>query len=512
MTLLSLDHLYTFKAALCHFAVTRSLPGNHFRLEDAVDELRRYVLSAAGGRRRLLKSTLVQAYDWLGPVNDSALVEVMKMYSRAYGGATEMGVEDDLVKIHLNQAPEVTASKALAAVDAELRMVGPAPELPARFTARLTRMQSVATVTASSTATTVSPPATPKSQSAADSPDSASTPASQQSQQLLPPMSNRNWVVEDYTPWADEGTVSLSESPLAESPMIAPVTKEEKVDTTVEELNVILEAKDGDGGKTPVAPKESAQRHGKISTTPLLNIPPPPSAPPPVPPHQTTSASRVTPRASLPSLRVQTSFATVPKPIAIPPRRKTTLAPIPSSEERICRQEALEDLAIRPSAIGKGLRIEIAIPVSDFDFDFDFDDDDEDDVDDADDDDDDDDAESVLTEFEDGDVTARSPVAKTPGGSFWPGIDEILGGGSSSNTTTTTNSRPRGGGDDSHHHHKWHSSSSLLRVQTPAGGGEAPGPMTPNGYDDISPITRGEWGFLMVGETFRTKTAAVSCV
>lgn len=26
------------------------------------------------------------------------------------------------------------------------------------------------------------------------------------------------------------------------------------------------------------------------------------------------------------------------------------------------------------------------------------------------------------------------------------------------------------------------------------------GPMTPNGYDDISPITRGEWGFLMFGQ------------
>ena len=29
------------------------------------------------------------------------------------------------------------------------------------------------------------------------------------------------------------------------------------------------------------------------------------------------------------------------------------------------------------------------------------------------------------------------------------------------------------------------------------------GPVTPNGYDDISPITRGEWGFLMVGDTFK---------
>jgi len=32
------------------------------------------------------------------------------------------------------------------------------------------------------------------------------------------------------------------------------------------------------------------------------------------------------------------------------------------------------------------------------------------------------------------------------------------------------------------------------------------GPMTPNGYDDISPITRGEWGFLMAA---KPKTARV---
>ncbi|PKS12675.1 hypothetical protein jhhlp_000883 [Lomentospora prolificans] len=35
------------------------------------------------------------------------------------------------------------------------------------------------------------------------------------------------------------------------------------------------------------------------------------------------------------------------------------------------------------------------------------------------------------------------------------------------------------------------------------------GPMTPNGYDDISPTTRGEWGFLFSDASFRIKTAAV---
>ncbi|KAL6414797.1 hypothetical protein AUP68_01330 [Ilyonectria robusta] len=36
------------------------------------------------------------------------------------------------------------------------------------------------------------------------------------------------------------------------------------------------------------------------------------------------------------------------------------------------------------------------------------------------------------------------------------------------------------------------------------------GPTTPNGYDDISPTTRGEWGFLMVDDAFQGgRTVAV---
>ncbi|OTB20319.1 hypothetical protein K445DRAFT_51468, partial [Daldinia sp. EC12] len=36
------------------------------------------------------------------------------------------------------------------------------------------------------------------------------------------------------------------------------------------------------------------------------------------------------------------------------------------------------------------------------------------------------------------------------------------------------------------------------------------GPLTPNGYDDISPVTRGEWGFLFKGEGWQQgRTAAV---
>jgi hypothetical protein len=53
--------------------------------------------------------------------------------------------------------------------------------------------------------------------------------------------------------------------------------------------------------------------------------------------------------------------------------------------------------------------------------------------------------------------------------------------------------------------------AEVLHDQALAGGRSPMGPMTPNGYDDISPITRGEWGFLMVdgGVKQGMKTAAV---
>ena len=50
------------------------------------------------------------------------------------------------------------------------------------------------------------------------------------------------------------------------------------------------------------------------------------------------------------------------------------------------------------------------------------------------------------------------------------------------------------------------SAGVLSPARSPAG----LGPMTPNGYEDISPTTRGEWGFLLVDSAFQgTKTAAI---
>ncbi|KAF9874051.1 hypothetical protein CkaCkLH20_08423 [Colletotrichum karsti] len=84
LTLVSLDRLYTFKAALSCYSRSNA----PLRLEDAVDELRRLVLSRAG--KKVSKSDLLRSYDWLS-VSDAALSEVDKMYRRAYGGPDRVG-------------------------------------------------------------------------------------------------------------------------------------------------------------------------------------------------------------------------------------------------------------------------------------------------------------------------------------------------------------------------------------------------------------------------------------
>ncbi|KAI0187693.1 hypothetical protein EV127DRAFT_343987 [Xylaria flabelliformis] len=80
LTLLGLDRLYSFKAALSAYA--------NSRLEDAVDCLRRLVLSNGG--RSVVKADLYRSFDWMG-VNPTALLDVERMYRRAYGGPERRG-------------------------------------------------------------------------------------------------------------------------------------------------------------------------------------------------------------------------------------------------------------------------------------------------------------------------------------------------------------------------------------------------------------------------------------
>ncbi|ROT35981.1 hypothetical protein SODALDRAFT_320450 [Sodiomyces alkalinus F11] len=86
LTLVSLDRLYTFKAALASYSRTGWPP----RLEDAVDELRRLVLVR---RRATSRAELLRSYDGLR-VSAHALAEVDRMYRRAYGGPEQTGAVD----------------------------------------------------------------------------------------------------------------------------------------------------------------------------------------------------------------------------------------------------------------------------------------------------------------------------------------------------------------------------------------------------------------------------------
>jgi hypothetical protein len=84
LTLLSLDHIYTFKCHLHTYSRTLS-PSD---LTQAVDELRRLVLAQNG--QRTTKGYLMRAYEWLG-VSLSALVDVNEGYKTAYGGPKRYG-------------------------------------------------------------------------------------------------------------------------------------------------------------------------------------------------------------------------------------------------------------------------------------------------------------------------------------------------------------------------------------------------------------------------------------
>ncbi|KAG5931193.1 hypothetical protein E4U53_001895 [Claviceps sorghi] len=97
ITILSLDRLYSLKAALASYARTKAPP----RLEDAVDELRRYVLATHGAK--VTRSDLCRAYDWLN-VGPGAVADLDAMYRRAYGGPDQVGAIAGLEHDHPGEA------------------------------------------------------------------------------------------------------------------------------------------------------------------------------------------------------------------------------------------------------------------------------------------------------------------------------------------------------------------------------------------------------------------------
>lgn len=106
LSLISFDRLYSLKAALSSYSKTSS----PLRLEDAVDELRRYVLASG---EKVSKMHLLRSYDWLN-VSHSALADLDRMYRRAYGGVEMQGGIDGM---YFAPVPEAAASSSVWSSD-----------------------------------------------------------------------------------------------------------------------------------------------------------------------------------------------------------------------------------------------------------------------------------------------------------------------------------------------------------------------------------------------------------
>lgn len=409
LTLLSLDHLYTFRTALQAYARTRATA----RLEDAVDELRRLFL--ANGRRALRKSTLLGAYRWLDPLNDAALADICRMYERAYGGIErESGVENDVdptpgwplpERQRISVLTEQTMTKGARMSVRRSRQTETAPSPQRREPAIQTQIADLAN--ALDKEILLSGDLLPEDQSELD----------------------------EIEAWYREIQQQQNDMPS---------------ETTIE-----------------IHPLRS---HPAENIPAVVEILTPPSSPPPPPPTSATYRNRPWHQPEEPTLSEM--LRTTPKLRPAPPGRSLALK-LQTTFEKPARgsgsggkKQILKPVATKPQA---QTTTEPAI-------------------------------EPVQEEGEDEEeeeLTARPHSAvKSFANARWTTSNGGANGGMSIDELML-HGGPAGG-------ESGRESGSHLQVQPQ--GDDRVGPMTPNGYDDISPITRGEWGFLMFG---KGKTAGI---
>ncbi|KAK4456145.1 hypothetical protein QBC34DRAFT_10663 [Podospora aff. communis PSN243] len=388
LTVLSLDHLYTFRTSLQSYARTQS----PCRLEDAVDGLRRLIL--ANGRRKLLKSTLLTSYRWLDPVSETALADVCRMYQRAYGGAEgENGVVND---------------------------VDPVPAWP------LPNFE-------------VLPPPPPP-------------PEATESRKPRP-----SWI---------ERREDASKTPPPQLPSLDTTPKQSRIShnrwAAVEEKEVFggLMSLELDDEDLEIDAIEAWYRDVQLPHVEIHVEPTPPVTEVEV----LEEALQVTPKlaASPPrrnmALRLQTTFEK-PKAIALAPASKITQA-----NPGILRPQPSKPLSLQQEQ-------QQIIPLA-----------------------------SNTAEDDDEDLTARpvSAIISQPAAGWSSmSIDSMI-----LNTPNTATE-----GSSSRNTFGIHGLISPISPTSPQQ--QRLGPLTPNGYDDISPITRNEWGFVTRA---LPKTAAVGCV
>ncbi|KAK4157922.1 hypothetical protein C8A00DRAFT_11254 [Chaetomidium leptoderma] len=420
LTLLSLDHLYTFRTALQAYARTRA-PG---RLEDAVDELRRLFL--ANCRRALRKSALLAAYRWLDPLHDAALADVCRMYERAYGGIErESGVEND---------------------------VDPVPAWPLAESD-----QDSGDMEQSLAGRVAMPSPLHRDVEASTSPQHRPVPRAE-------------------TPVLDLTDALDKEMLLCNAEI--DLDDQSELDAIEAWYREIQTQND-----MPTVPIHPLRSHPAAAPAVVEILPPPPSPPPPPPPPPTSSPSQRRPwpqpsetaelsemRRTTPKLRpapqgrclalkLQTTFD---KPVVASKQRSTSkpLKPQPLTakagadqeqnqepkQEEVVEEEEEEELTARPH--------------------------------------------SAIKSFANARWTAAADSNNINGGGGSISIDEMLMHGGSARPAPPL---PHHGDSDEYR------GRGGQPLQSPVVD-ERVGPMTPNGYDDISPITRGEWGFLMFGK------------
>jgi hypothetical protein len=407
------------------------------RLEDAVDELRRLFL--ANCRRALRKSALLAAYRWLDPINDDALADVCRMYERAYGGIErESGVEND---------------------------VDPAPAWPFVEGDLEQSLEKETTVTQKP-----KPP-----------------------HRAAPPPPRPEIPIHDLT-YAIDKEILLSTADLD-------LTPDDASDLSAIEAWYRDIQLQNDLPQEPtvvdIHPLRSHPATTTTTTTTTTPTPqsavqtlPPPLSPPPPPPTSATYRNRPwAPQTTEPSLLEMRR--TTPKLRPAPPRRA---APGLKLQTSFGGKKTTTQLQQQPATVQShpptGGQVGREMPVEQ-----------------------EGDEKDGEEEEEEEELTARPHSAiKSFANARWTSAGGGVGNGISIDEML------HGGNGDGHHHHgdsdggvggsggennTWGTGNQQqqqqqhLRVSAVE---ERVGPTTPNGYDDISPITRGEWGMLMFGK------------
>ncbi|KAM7186513.1 hypothetical protein V8F33_011775 [Rhypophila sp. PSN 637] len=406
LNLLSLDHLYTFRTALQSYARTQASP----RLEDAVDELRRLFL--ANGRKKLLKSALLAAYRWLDPVNDSALSDVCRMYSRAYGGLDlESGVENDVDSRPI-QKNELTNTASNTSTPSPHYSEND-PQIAFQQEAPIIRRND--------------------------------TPVSERPWQISP--EEKEYLYDArFDDFDDEDDDDLLDN-LPEE-LAAELKELDEIEAWYRNVQINVDT------SIELSIPPSPALYAPPPTMDVVCVLPPPPPPPPImhiglSTNAPAAVRRATPKLAPPVIVVPPPLPSAGRPL-IPMmnlRLQTSFTPKPKAKRRSPTkndEEEDEDLTARPkSAIVSTSSTSFPFPVP------------------------------LPSQSQWGQGQAQPKWTNTAIAAGLSSIDTIMSGG--------------------------HGVGVSSRIQSLRAEDRHVAPITPNGYDDISPITRGEWGFFMNG-------------